>query len=110
MNTDITSQNPDVSVADVSAVEVSALVHPEIPQAVTAVMAPEPTVELVKERKKPGRKPLPPEERARRRAEQRDVNAKRQEARRYAMKILSERHPEEFEALLELQLMARGIS
>ena len=51
--------------------------------------------------KKRGRKPLAPEERARRRAAQQEVNRKKQEARRKALAILSERHTEEFEQILK---------
>lgn len=56
------------------------------------------------EKRRPGRPALPVEERARRKKLQQETNQKRQLARRKAMVILSERHVEEFEALLAEQL------
>ena len=53
-----------------------------------------------------GRKPLPVEERDRRRALQKEQNRKRQEARRRAFLVLQHRHSAEFEALLAEELSA----
>lgn len=51
--------------------------------------------------KRRGRKPLPVEERDRRRAAQKEQNRLRQEARRRAFLVLQHRYPEEFSAILE---------
>lgn len=56
------------------------------------------------EQKKRGRKPLPPEERERRRAIQVANNRVKQDARRKALKILALRHTEEFQQLLNDEL------
>lgn len=56
------------------------------------------------EKRRPGRPALPPEERARRKKIQQEVNQKRQLARRKAMAILADRHNEEFETLLGEQM------
>ena len=50
--------------------------------------------------KRRGRKPLPAEERERRRLLQKAENRRRQEARRRAFLVLQHRYPEEFSALL----------
>jgi hypothetical protein len=54
--------------------------------------------------KKRGRKPLPPEERERRRAIQVQKNRVKQDARRRALSILAVRHSEEFKKLLNKEL------
>lgn len=54
---------------------------------------------------KRGRKPLPPEERERRRAIQALVNRKKQDARRRALAVLAERHTAEFDELFKNELI-----
>lgn len=49
--------------------------------------------------KRRGRKPLPPEERERRRALQRKENSRRQEARRRAHLVLQHRYKDEYDSL-----------
>ena len=56
------------------------------------------------EKKKRGRKPLPPEERERRRVIQVEKNRIKQDARRRALTILAHRHSEEFKQLLAKEL------
>lgn len=58
------------------------------------------------EKKKRGRKPLPPEEKARRVAIQRENNRKRQEARRRANMVLQERYADEFALLYKAEYAA----
>jgi hypothetical protein len=115
VNTETTYQNPGFHRPEAEPIVVDQIQpSPVVPvqsitpvsEAVVAAMVPVQAEAPVKEYKKRGRKPLPPAEKARRK----ELNLKRQEARRHAMKVLADRHPEEFEALLELQLMAQGIS
>lgn len=54
--------------------------------------------------KKRGRKPLPVEERERRRAIQIEKNRIKQDARRRALAVLAHRHSEEFQQLLRTEL------
>lgn len=56
------------------------------------------------EKRGPGRPSLPPEERARRKAEQSKIYKRRNEARRRATVVLRERHSEEFKSLLQQEL------
>lgn len=58
----------------------------------------------VAEPKKRGRKPLPPEERERRRAARAVADRKTQNARRRAMAVLAERYRSEFDELLQSEL------
>lgn len=57
-------------------------------------------------RKRRGRKPLPVEERERRRALQKEQNRLRQEARRRAYLVLQHRHEDEFKALFTEEFAA----
>lgn len=53
-----------------------------------------------------GRPALPPEEKARRQAEQKERYRTRGDARRRAIAILQERHADEFQSILQKELSA----
>ena len=64
----------------------------------------EETMNQIDQKRGPGRPALPPDERARRKAEQSKIYKRRNEARRRATVALRERHSEEFKTLLEQEL------
>lgn len=55
-------------------------------------------------KRRPGRPPLPADEKARRREEQKARYAKRADARRRALLVLQRRHADEFDALFRSEL------
>jgi predicted metallo-beta-lactamase superfamily hydrolase len=70
----------------------------------SAFSLPTATAEATQTPKKRGRKPLPPEERERRRSAQAEKNRIKQDARRRALAILAHRHSDEFQAILNEEL------
>jgi hypothetical protein len=62
--------------------------------------------DIVSQGKKRGRKPLPPEEKARRQEIQKAENRKRQEARRRASLVLQHRYSDEFAGLYKKEYEA----
>lgn len=59
---------------------------------------------IIDSKRRPGRPSLPPEERARRREEQKLVYKRKDEARRRALNILQKRYSDEYKSLVEEQL------
>lgn len=62
--------------------------------------------EITSEKRGPGRPSLPPEEKERRRAEQKVRYRNRGDARRRAIAILQRRHADEFQQILQDELSA----